>query len=233
MRIAGLVLAAGRSSRMAPLNKLLEPIGGEKMVRRAAATALAGGATPVIVVTGHEAASVAAALRGLDVTIVANPDYADGLSTSLCAGLRTLPQGIDGALILLGDMAIIFTLVKVIAQSEQWDLPSGRLLDAVLSSCQFEHSSREGVDVDHMICPTRLGASEFPQVLKDAVVASEDERFYSHGAIDHPATLRAAWHFSLGDRQGGSTITQQLARSILLKKEDSLERKLMRTLFTG
>jgi molybdenum cofactor cytidylyltransferase len=104
MRIAGLVLAAGRSSRMAPRNKLLEPIGGEKMVRRVAAVAIAGGAEPVVVVTGHEAASVAAALRGLAVTIVANPDYADGLSTSLRAGLRALPPGIDGALILLGDM---------------------------------------------------------------------------------------------------------------------------------
>jgi hypothetical protein len=123
-------------------------------------------------------------------------------------------------------MAILFTLTKVVAQSDRWDLPGGRLLDTILSSCQFEHSSREGVDVEHMICPTRLGASAFPQVLKDAVVASEDDRFYAHGAIDHPATLRAAWHFSLGDRQGGSTITQQLARSILLKKEDSLERKL-------
>jgi len=104
MRIAGLVLAAGRSSRMAPRNKLLEPVGGEKMVRRVAATAIASGAEPVIVVTGHEAASVAAALRGLAVTIVANPDYADGLSTSLRAGLRALPGGVDGALILLGDM---------------------------------------------------------------------------------------------------------------------------------
>jgi penicillin-binding protein 1A len=140
---------------------------------------------------------------------------------------RTLRVAISVIVLPALSMAIIFTLVKVIAQSEQWDLPSGRLLDTILSSCQFEHSSRAGVDVEHMICPTRLGASEFPQVLKDAVIASEDERFLSHGAIDHPATLRAAWHFSLGDRQGGSTITQQLARSILLKKEDSLERKLM------
>jgi molybdenum cofactor cytidylyltransferase len=104
MRIACLVLAAGRSSRMAPRNKLLEPVGGEKMVRRVATTAIASGAEPVIVVTGHEAAAVAGALRGLDVSIVANPDYADGLSTSLRAGLRALPAGIDGALILLGDM---------------------------------------------------------------------------------------------------------------------------------
>ena len=111
MRIAGLVLAAGRSSRMTPRNKLLEPVGGEKMVRRVATVAMASGAKPVIVVTGHEAAAVAAALRGLAVTIVVNPAYADGLSTSLRAGLRALPAGIDGALILLGDMPEIETSV--------------------------------------------------------------------------------------------------------------------------
>jgi len=104
MRIAALVFAAGRSSRMAPRNKLLETVGGEPMVRHVAAVAIASGTQPVIVVTGHEAAAVTGALRGLAITIVANPDYADGLSTSLRAGLRALPQGIDGALILLGDM---------------------------------------------------------------------------------------------------------------------------------
>ena len=111
MRIAGLVLAGGRSSRMAPRNKLLETVGGEPMVRHVAAVAIASGTQPVIVVTGHEAAAVTAALRGLAVTIVANPDYADGLSTSLRAGLRALPQGIDGALILLGDMPEVETSV--------------------------------------------------------------------------------------------------------------------------
>lgn len=104
MRIAGIVLAAGRSSRMGPRNKLLEPIGGEPMVRRVAATAIASGAQPIVVVTGYEAAAVTATLRGLDVTAILNPDYADGLSTSLLAGLSALPAGTDGALILLGDM---------------------------------------------------------------------------------------------------------------------------------
>ena len=111
MRIAGLVLAGGLSLRMAPRNKLLESVGGETMVRRVATVALAGGAQPVIVVTGHEAASVAASLRGLAVAIVVNPDYADGLSTSLRTGLRALPAGIDGALILLGDMPGVETSV--------------------------------------------------------------------------------------------------------------------------
>jgi molybdenum cofactor cytidylyltransferase len=104
MRIAAIVLAAGRSSRMGPRNKLLEPVGGEPMVRRVAATAVASGTQPVIVVAGHDAASVGAALHGLGVTVVLNLDYADGLSTSLREGLNELPAGIDGALILLGDM---------------------------------------------------------------------------------------------------------------------------------
>ena len=111
MRIAALVFAAGRSSRMAPRNKLLETVGGEPMVRHVAAVAIASGTQPVIVVTGHEAAAVTGALRGLAITIVANPDYADGLSTSLRAGLRALPQGIDGSLIVLGDMPEVETPV--------------------------------------------------------------------------------------------------------------------------
>jgi molybdenum cofactor cytidylyltransferase len=104
MRIASIVLAAGSSSRMGPRNKLLEPVCGEPMVRRVAAIALRSGAEPVVVVTGHEATEVGAALQGLGVTVILNPDYADGLSTSLRTGLSALPPGIDGALILLGDM---------------------------------------------------------------------------------------------------------------------------------
>ena len=103
-KVAAIVPAAGRSSRMAPHNKLLQAINGEPMVRRVATVALASGARPVIVVTGYDAGSVADALRGLEVRIVHNPSYADGLSTSLRAGLRALPEGCDGALICLGDM---------------------------------------------------------------------------------------------------------------------------------
>ena len=104
MRIASIVLAAGRSSRMGLRNKLLESIGGEPMVRRVTTGAIAGGGQPVVVVTGHEAAEVGAALHGLGVTVILNLEYADGLSTSLRAGLSALPADIDGALILLGDM---------------------------------------------------------------------------------------------------------------------------------
>ncbi len=149
---------------------------------------------------------------------------ADGGSTAWTRVFRT---AISFILLPSLVLAIVLVLVKVIAQSDRWDLPKGPLLETILSACQVEHLHRAGGDVEHLICATRLPASEFPQVLKDAVIASEDERFFTHGAIDLPATARAAWHFSRGDRQGGSTLTQQLARSILLKKEDSLDRKRM------
>lgn len=102
--IAAIVLAAGRSARMAPRNKLLEQIDGEPMIRRVVTNVLEGGIKPVIVVTGHEAERVGQALSVLDVTLVFNPHYAEGMSTSLKAGLAALPSSVEGAMICLGDM---------------------------------------------------------------------------------------------------------------------------------
>jgi molybdenum cofactor cytidylyltransferase len=104
MTIAAIVLAAGRSSRMGPHNKLLEIVDGKPIVARVTSTALQSGAIPVIVVTGFEADRIAEALHGLDVTIVNNPAFEQGLSTSLHAGLAVLPPDCDGVVILLGDM---------------------------------------------------------------------------------------------------------------------------------
>jgi len=103
-RIAALVLAAGRSTRMGGPNKLLAEISRRPLVRIAVDEALASRASPVVVVTGHQRDRVAAALHGLKVEIVHNPDYAEGLSTSLRAGLNALPADIDGVVVLLADM---------------------------------------------------------------------------------------------------------------------------------
>jgi molybdenum cofactor cytidylyltransferase len=103
-RLAAIVLAAGRSTRMGGPNKLLAEIGGRPLVRIAAEEALASQARPVIVVTGHEPERVAAALAGLDVKRVHNPDYAGGLSTSVRAGIAAVPADADGAIVCLGDM---------------------------------------------------------------------------------------------------------------------------------
>ncbi|MDT3687177.1 MAG: molybdopterin-binding/glycosyltransferase family 2 protein [Pseudorhodoplanes sp.] len=103
-RIAALVLAAGRSTRMGGPNKLLAEISGRPLVRIAVDEALASRADSVVIVTGHQRERVEAALQGLKVKTVHNPDYAQGLSTSLRAGLRALPENADGVVILLADM---------------------------------------------------------------------------------------------------------------------------------
>ncbi len=103
-RIAAIVLAAGRSTRMGPLNKMLAEIGGKPLVRIAAEQALASRAKPVIVVTGHQHEQVEAALAGLPVRFVHNPDYAEGLGTSLRTGIAAVPAEAGGAIVCLGDM---------------------------------------------------------------------------------------------------------------------------------
>ncbi len=103
-RIAAIVLAAGRSTRMGGPNKLLAEINDRPLVRIAAQEALASRARPVIVVTGHQRQQVEAALRGLDVKLVHNPDYAEGLSTSVKAGIAAVPDDVDGVVVCLGDM---------------------------------------------------------------------------------------------------------------------------------
>ncbi len=107
MRIASIVLAAGRSSRLAPRNKLLELVGGQAIVARVAGAAIASGANPVVAVTGFDAARIAAALEGQNVAVAHNPAFAEGLSGSLRTGLKALPADCDGTLVLLGDMPAI------------------------------------------------------------------------------------------------------------------------------
>jgi molybdenum cofactor cytidylyltransferase len=102
--VGAVLLAAGQSRRMGRENKMLVEIDGAPMVLHAARALIASRAAPVVVVLGHEAESVEAALTGLDVIFVGNPDYADGLSTSLRTGLSALPNEAPGAIIALGDM---------------------------------------------------------------------------------------------------------------------------------
>src|SRR5579885_891665 len=124
-RVAAVVLAAGRSTRMGAINKLIAEIGGKPLVRIAAEQALASRASPVIVVTGHERERVEAALKGLPVRLVYNPDYADGLGTSLRAGIAAVSPEADGAVICLGDMPQV----------------SGQLIDKLLAAFDPERGA--------------------------------------------------------------------------------------------
>jgi molybdenum cofactor cytidylyltransferase len=105
-RIAALLLAAGQSSRMGS-NKLLAEVDGRPMVARVAQRLLSSHARPIVAVLGNEAPRVDAALGKLPVERVRNPAFAEGLSTSLKAGLAALPEDIDGVLICLGDMPLV------------------------------------------------------------------------------------------------------------------------------
>jgi molybdenum cofactor cytidylyltransferase len=87
--VAGILLAAGTSSRMGS-NKLLFQLGGESVLRGAARRALDAGLAPLLVVLGHEAERTRHELAGLACQVVINPDYEQGITSSLHAGLAAL-----------------------------------------------------------------------------------------------------------------------------------------------
>jgi molybdenum cofactor cytidylyltransferase len=102
--VAAIILAAGRGARFSDVdNKLLAELDGRPLLSHAAQAALASHARSVIVVTGRQRDEIMAALAGLPVAFVHNPDFASGLASSLRAGL-TAAAGADAVLILLGDM---------------------------------------------------------------------------------------------------------------------------------
>ncbi|HEY7091776.1 MAG TPA: molybdenum cofactor cytidylyltransferase [Ktedonobacterales bacterium] len=105
--VAAIILAAGRSSRMGS-HKLLLPYKGRPIVNWVLAAACASQADPIIIVLGHEAQQVDAALRAERWFLaIHNPWYVDGMSTSLKIGLAATPKDVEGAIILLGDQPLI------------------------------------------------------------------------------------------------------------------------------
>jgi molybdenum cofactor cytidylyltransferase len=100
--IAGILLAAGESKRLGQPKALMD-WKGKSFVRQIAETALVAKLDPVIVVTGSDAESIEAELRGLAVTIVRNKDWQRGQSSSVKAGIAALPSGVGAALFLVVD----------------------------------------------------------------------------------------------------------------------------------
>jgi molybdenum cofactor cytidylyltransferase len=104
--VAGVVLAAGVSSRLGA-NKLLLWLDAEPLVRRAARLALEAGLSPVLVVIGHEAEQVATALDGLAVETVVNPEHRAGIHGSMQRGIARVPVDCAAAVVLLADMPAV------------------------------------------------------------------------------------------------------------------------------
>jgi molybdenum cofactor cytidylyltransferase len=105
-RVAGVVLAAGASTRLGT-NKLLLWLDSEPLVRRVARLALEAGLSPVVVVLGHETERVAAALDGLAVEAVVNPAFGAGMAGSLKLGIARVPADCAAAVVLLADMPFV------------------------------------------------------------------------------------------------------------------------------
>ncbi len=195
-RIAAVVLAAGQSRRMGALNKLTAEVGGKPMLRHAVDAALASAAGPVIVVAGHDPDAVRAALGDAPVTVTDNPDYAEGLSTSLRTGIAAaanLDPAVDGALVLLGDMPSVAAsdLDRLIAA---FDPDEGRAIcvptyrgkrgNPVLWGRDFFDGMRRlsgDVGAKHLIGENAERVQEVPMA-SDAVLSD----------IDTPAALAAA-----------------------------------------
>jgi CTP:molybdopterin cytidylyltransferase MocA len=102
--IGAVVLAAGSSSRMAGVQKLLLEVDGRPMVRHAIEAASEGGCHQVVVVYASE--EVKQAVDGA-AELIHNPKAADGMSTSLRAGLENLRSDMEAALVVLGDQPLV------------------------------------------------------------------------------------------------------------------------------
>lgn len=89
------------------VNKLLLAVEGESLLRRAARRALAGGVDPLLVVLGHEAELARRELAHLPCEVVVNARHAEGITTSIAAGLLAVPAGVGAAMVLLADMPFV------------------------------------------------------------------------------------------------------------------------------
>jgi molybdenum cofactor cytidylyltransferase len=106
-KVAGIILAAGASRRMGSVNKLLASIAGKPLVRHAVESFVATSLSPIIVVVGYESDKVAAALEGLPVQLVFNPEHTTGQGSSVGVGVGALDNNVTDAMIGLGDMPLL------------------------------------------------------------------------------------------------------------------------------
>ncbi|RMD92907.1 MAG: nucleotidyltransferase family protein [Calditrichaeota bacterium] len=100
------VLAAGKSSRMRGQNKLLLPFHNRPVILHVLQALQQGGVEEIVVVIGHQAGALQKILPE-NLRVVVNPDFAQGLSTSIKAGLQALPQTVDAAFVVQADMPLL------------------------------------------------------------------------------------------------------------------------------
>ena len=123
--------------------------------------------------------------------------------------------------IFLGGFAFVFLLFIIAALGGFGSLPSFQDLENPQSNLATEVISADGVTIGKYAKENRtpIKFKEIPQNLVQALIATEDERFYEHSGIDFRGTARAV--VKLGSGGGASTITQQLAKNLFTKNASS------------
>lgn len=106
-RFSAILLAAGSSKRLPNQNKLLKPLNGRPLLLHVIETVKRLGLTSPVIVTGHEAENIEAAVAGSGVKTVRNETPEQGMASSLRKGLSAIPQDAEGFFIVLGDMPFI------------------------------------------------------------------------------------------------------------------------------
>jgi molybdenum cofactor cytidylyltransferase len=126
-KCAGIILAAGKSSRMGDSSEIKQLLtwNGKPFLWHVVQAALQADLDPVIVVTGAEGNRIRQALLDLPVTIVNNPDWENGQSTSVRAGIEALPDSIGAAIFLMSDQPQIQpTLIQSLVEKHSQNLPA-------------------------------------------------------------------------------------------------------------
>ena len=124
-RHVAILLAAGESSRMGSPKQLLE-FQGKPLIRHAAEVALGTVCEAVVVVLGAHAGLIREALSGLPVEVVENGRWAEGMGTSIQAGLRLAEElGFDGAILALADQPFVTSAIldRLVAEHERTGQP--------------------------------------------------------------------------------------------------------------
>jgi penicillin-binding protein 1A len=129
----------------------------------------------------------------------------------------------------LASLAVILVLLSGLILYSVATLPiaGGLQVEPTQSAVTIESAKGEPFATRGVFKGDRLTAQDLPPHLAQAIIAIEDRRFYQHWGVDIRGILRAGWRNSQagGTREGGSTITQQLARLMFLSPERTFRRK--------
>jgi len=138
--------------------------------------------------------------------------------------------------LLIGTLAMVAAMVAVVLVLTYPNLPSLEILTDYRPKIPLRVFTADGYLIGEFGEERRevVHIQDVPEVMKQAILAAEDERFYQHGGIDALGVVRAAASNLIGGgkKQGASTITQQVAKNFFLSSEKTYARKLYEALLS-